>query len=171
MLLSAIDLIAVLCFAVQFAIAGYYFYLLYWLSELPSAETGAPPLPANLPSVLIQIPVYNEPAVVERALAAAGALDWPRERLKIQLLDDSIDLTSDIAVHVVMRLRRDGVDVDHVRRSDRSGFKAGALEAGMALDDAPSVAVFDADLRPAARLAEARHGRNARQPEGGFRAD
>src|SRR5260370_22945122 len=82
--------------------------------------------------------------VVERAVMAAGNLDWPRELLKIQLLDDSTDLTSDIAVHAVARLRKDGVDADHVRRTDRIGFKAGALAAGIALCDAPYVAVFDA---------------------------
>ena len=147
-MLSIVDLIVLLCFAVQFAIAGYYFYLLYWLSELPAAEEMAASLPDDLPRVLVQLPVFNEPTVVERALLAAGALDWPRDRLKIQLLDDSTDLTSDIAVHAIARLRREGIDADHVRRSDRTGFKAGALEAGMALDDAPYVAVFDADFVP-----------------------
>jgi cellulose synthase/poly-beta-1,6-N-acetylglucosamine synthase-like glycosyltransferase len=147
-LLSLIDLIVLLCFAVQFSVAGYYFYLLYWLAELPASADALSVLPDDLPRVLIQLPVYNEPTVVERALAAAGALDWPRDRLKIQLLDDSTDLTSDIAVHAIARLRKEGIDVDHVRRSDRSGFKAGALAAGMALDDAPFAAVFDADFVP-----------------------
>jgi cellulose synthase/poly-beta-1,6-N-acetylglucosamine synthase-like glycosyltransferase len=146
--LVIVDLVVLLCFAVQFAIAGYYFYLLYWLSELPAVEQTAAPLPDELPRVLVQLPVFNEPSVVERALQAAGALDWPRDRLKIQLLDDSTDLTSDIAVHAIARLRRDGIDADHVRRADRMGFKAGALAAGMAHDDAPYVAVFDADFVP-----------------------
>jgi cellulose synthase/poly-beta-1,6-N-acetylglucosamine synthase-like glycosyltransferase len=147
-LLSLIDLVVLLCFVLQFAIAGYYFYLLYWLSELPAAAAAPEALPDELPRVLVQIPVYNEPTVVERALASAGLLDWPRDRLKIQLLDDSTDLTSDIAVHAIARLRKDGIQADHVRRSDRTGFKAGALAAGMALDDAPYVAVFDADFVP-----------------------
>lgn len=150
MLLAVIDLVVVLCLAVQFAIAGYFLYLLYWLADAPPAGAGVPPLPDDLPRVLVQIPVYNEPSVVERAVAAAGALDWPRDRLKIQLLDDSTDLTTDIAIHAVARLRREGVDVDHVRRADRTGFKAGALAAGMALCDAPYVAVFDADFVPPA---------------------
>ncbi len=149
MLLFAVDLVVALSLAVQFAIAGYFLWLLYWLAALPRrAETPAE-LPSDLPRVLVQIPVYNEPAVVERAVTAAAALDWPRDRLTIQLLDDSTDLTTEIAAHVVARLRRDGVDVDHVRRADRSGFKAGALAAGMALCDAPYVAVFDADFVPA----------------------
>ncbi|WP_296336198.1 glycosyltransferase [Reyranella sp.] len=149
MLLFAVDLVVVVCLAVQFAIAGYFLYLLYWLFELAPAAPEAPVPTGDLPRVLVQIPVYNEPLVVERVVAAAAALDWPPDRLTIQLLDDSTDITSDIAVHAVARLRRDGLDVVHVRRADRSGFKAGALAAGMALCDAPYVAVFDADFIPA----------------------
>jgi len=145
-LLSAIDFIVFLCLVVQFVVAGYFLYLIYWSFESPAADTGDTSLPEELPRVLIQIPVYNEPLVVERVLAAAASLDWPRDRLTIQLLDDSTDLTSDIAVHAVARLRRGGVDVVHVRRHDRTGFKAGALAEGMALCDAPYVAVFDADF-------------------------
>ncbi len=148
MLLSAIDFVVFLSLAVQFAIAGYFLYLVYWLIEMAPAEAVPPALPEELPRVLVQIPVYNEPLVVERALVAAGALDWPRELLTIQLLDDSTDITTDIAVHAVARLKRDGVDVVHVRRADRSGFKAGALAAGLAVSDAPYVAVFDADFVP-----------------------
>lgn len=148
MLLFLIDLVIVLCLAAQLGIAGYFFYLLYWLAALPHREKGPPLLPDELPRVLVQIPVYNEPMVVERAAKAAGMLDWPRDRLKIQLLDDSTDLTSDIARHAVARLRSDGIDADHVRRRDRAGFKAGALAAGLALCDAPYVAVFDADFVP-----------------------
>jgi cellulose synthase/poly-beta-1,6-N-acetylglucosamine synthase-like glycosyltransferase len=147
-LLTAIDLIVLICIIAQFAIAAYFFYLLYWLAALPKAPDEWPALPAELPKILVQIPVYNEPAVVERALVTAAALDWPRNRLKIQLLDDSNDLTSDIAGHIAARLRREGCEVDHVRRADRAGFKAGALEAGMTRSDAPFVAVLDADFVP-----------------------
>jgi len=148
-LLSAIDLVVALCFAVQFALAAYFLYLLYGLREGPVGNRAVLPADAELPRVLIQIPVYNEPMVVERALMSAGQLDWPRDRLTIQLLDDSDDLTSDIGVHAIARLRKEGIDADHVRRADRTGFKAGALAAGMALCDAPYVAVFDADFVPA----------------------
>ncbi|HTR87237.1 MAG TPA: glycosyltransferase family 2 protein [Reyranella sp.] len=151
MLLFLVDLVVVLCLAVQFAIAGYFLTLLYWLTDEPQAESPPPELPpeAELPRVLVQIPVFNEPMVVERVVTAAGALDWPRDRLKIQLLDDSTDLTSDIAIHAIGRLRKQGVDADHVRRASRTGFKAGALADGMTRDDAPYVAVFDADFVPA----------------------
>ncbi len=148
MLLLAFDIVVLLCLAAQFAIAVYFLYLVYWLFELSSVSENAPTPAADLPRVLVQLPVYNEPLVVERALVAAAALDWPADRLTIQLLDDSTDITTDIAVHAVARLRRAGMDVVHVRRADRSGFKAGALAAGMVLCDAPYVAVFDADFVP-----------------------
>jgi len=161
MLLFAVDLIVFLSLAAQFAIAGYFLYLVYWLIELPAADSVVPPLPAELPHVLIQIPVYNEPLVVERALVAGRRrFDWPRDRLTIQLLDDSTDITPDIAVHAVARLRRDGVDVAHVRRADRSGFKAGALAAGLALSDAPYVRGVRRRLRAPLRLAARRDGRD-----------
>jgi cellulose synthase/poly-beta-1,6-N-acetylglucosamine synthase-like glycosyltransferase len=147
-MLTVVDLALALCLAIQFAIAGYYLYLLYWMWEVPPEVPAAPSLPAHLPAVLVQIPVYNEPAVVERALEAAAALDWPHDLLTIQLLDDSNDLTTDIAGHAISRLRDRGLTVDHVRRAERSGFKAGALAAGLARCDAPFVAVFDADFVP-----------------------
>jgi cellulose synthase/poly-beta-1,6-N-acetylglucosamine synthase-like glycosyltransferase len=143
--LSVVDTVLLFCLLFQFAIAGFYLYLLYWLFELP--EVVDPPMALDeTPHVLIQIPVFNELAVVERALESAAALDWPREKLSIQLLDDSTDLTSDIARHAVARLKSKGVAVEHVHRTDRSGFKAGALAEGMARSDAKYVAVFDADF-------------------------
>ena len=148
MLLAVIDLVVFLCLVVQFVIAGYFLYLVYWSFELGPAEPARAELPDELPHVLVQIPVYNEPLVVDRVLAAAAALEWPRERLTIQLLDDSTDITPDIAGHAVTRLRKDGVDVAHIRRTDRTGFKAGALAEGLRLCDAPYVAVFDADFVP-----------------------
>ena len=115
MFLSAVDFVVFLCFVLTFAIAGYFLYLLWWFCSLPAEGEALPALPDDLPSVLVQIPVFNEPAVVERALTAAAALDWPRERMKIQLLDDSTDLTPDIARHAINRLRTGGVDIEHLR--------------------------------------------------------
>ena len=148
MVLLAIDLIAFLCLAVTYVIAGYFLYLAYWSFELGDAPPVVAGLPDDLPRVLVQIPVYNEPLVIDRVLAAAGRLDWPKDRLSIQLLDDSTDITPDIATHAVARLRKEGIDALHVRRDDRTGFKAGALAAGLELNDAPFVAVFDADFVP-----------------------
>ncbi len=110
------------------------------------------PLPAEdeLPAVLIQIPTFNEGHLVRRALDAAVSLDWPRDRLQIQLLDDSTDASAEIARATVAEFRRRGHDVTLVQRSHRTGFKAGALAVGLACSSQPFVAVFDADYVPSA---------------------
>ena len=109
----------------------------------------APPAPAVWPKVAVQLPVYNERRVIERLIDAVAALDYPAERLDIQLLDDSTDETTRIAAAAVVRHRARGVPIRLLHRDDRSGFKAGALEAGLAATDAELVAVFDADFVPA----------------------
>jgi cellulose synthase/poly-beta-1,6-N-acetylglucosamine synthase-like glycosyltransferase len=103
---------------------------------------------SDLPHVLVQIPVFDEPEMVAGALRAAAALDWPLDRLHIQLLDDSRDETSAIAAVTARDLARRGVHIAHLRRDSRIGFKAGALAAGLAASDAPIVAILDADFRP-----------------------
>jgi cellulose synthase/poly-beta-1,6-N-acetylglucosamine synthase-like glycosyltransferase len=104
----------------------------------------------DLPHVLVQIPVFNEPAVVADCLRSAAALDWPRGKLHIQLLDDSTDETPALAAPVVFELSRRGFDVVHLRRAARRGYKAGALAAGLTQSHAPFVAILDADFRPPA---------------------
>jgi cellulose synthase/poly-beta-1,6-N-acetylglucosamine synthase-like glycosyltransferase len=108
----------------------------------------APLADADLPHVLLQIPVYNEPLVTEQSLRCVALLNWPKDRLTIQLLDDSTDETSERADVVSLELRALGVDIQHVRRSDRSGFKAGACAHGLTLSKAPFIAMLDADFRP-----------------------
>jgi cellulose synthase/poly-beta-1,6-N-acetylglucosamine synthase-like glycosyltransferase len=102
----------------------------------------------DFPHVLVQIPVFNEPAMVAGCLRAATALDWPRDKLHIQLLDDSTDETATLAAPAVFELDRQGFDVLHLRRAGRRGYKAGALAAGLAQSDAPYIAILDADFRP-----------------------
>lgn len=114
----------------------------------PHGTPAAPDIAdAGLPHVLLQIPIYNEAAVAEQAAVAAVALDWPRDRLHVQILDDSTDHTPAIVATAVGRLRAAGHDIVHVRRDNRVGFKAGALSAGLAISDAPFVAMLDADFR------------------------
>ncbi|MBX3526815.1 MAG: glycosyltransferase [Rhodoblastus sp.] len=121
------------------------------LRGVGDGSAAVPPLAeTDLPHVVLQIPVFNEPRVVEGALRAAVALDWPRDKLHIQLLDDSTDETTERAAAIIAELRAAGNDVAHVRREDRSGFKAGACAAGLALNDAPFVAMLDVDFRPPA---------------------
>ena len=103
---------------------------------------------AELPRVTVQLPIFNEMYVVERLVGAVCALDYPRDRLEVQVLDDSTDETRDIASACVERWKARGVDIHYVRREERLGFKAGALENGLALATGEYVAVFDADFVP-----------------------
>jgi cellulose synthase/poly-beta-1,6-N-acetylglucosamine synthase-like glycosyltransferase len=103
---------------------------------------------ADLPHILVQIPVFNESDMVAGALRCAAALDWPQDKLHIQLLDDSTDHTTQIAEAVVTELRAQGYDVQQLVRTDRTGFKAGALAAGLLRNDAPYIAMLDVDFRP-----------------------
>jgi cellulose synthase/poly-beta-1,6-N-acetylglucosamine synthase-like glycosyltransferase len=153
-LLSLVDIVIVLSVAVMAWVAFGLIMLIvrFVLDERrlgrgPS-QPDCPPLIGDIPHVLVQLPVFNEPAVVENVLRTAAALDWPRDKLTIQLLDDSTDNTSAIAETIAAELRVGGTNVQHVRREDRSGFKAGALAAGLGLCDAPYVAMLDVDFRP-----------------------
>ncbi|MHC5210195.1 MAG: cellulose synthase family protein [Planctomycetota bacterium] len=107
------------------------------------AASGRPP-----PFVTVQLPVYNERFVVERLLRAVAEFDYPRDRFEIQVLDDSTDDTSSITARVVTELVGRGLEVSHLRRSDRKGYKAGALRDGMARARGEFIAIFDADFLP-----------------------
>ena len=102
----------------------------------------------NWPTVVIQLPIYNERHVVERLLNAVAALDYPRDRLTVQVLDDSTDETTDIAARLTAKLRADGLNIQHVQRQDRHGYKAGALAYGLSLTNSELVVVLDADFVP-----------------------
>ena len=102
----------------------------------------------DLPEVLIQIPLYNEGDLIHPILDAVSALDWPADRLRIQVLDDSTDESIEASRAAVAMLRSRGVLVDLHHRSRRAGFKAGALAEGLARANAPFVAIFDADFLP-----------------------
>ena len=107
--------------------------------------------PNDLPYVLVQLPLFNERHVAERLIDAIGALQWPRDRLQVQVLDDSTDSSSLLIERACQRHRQEGLSIEHVRRSSRDGFKAGALAHGLSLGTgtAPLVALFDADFIPA----------------------
>lgn len=114
---------------------------------------AALPLPAlsetQWPTVTVQLPIYNERYVVERLIAAAAALDYPRDRLQIQVIDDSTDETVERAAACVACWREQGLDIRHVRRDGREGYKAGALAAATTQATGEFIAFFDADFRPA----------------------
>jgi cellulose synthase/poly-beta-1,6-N-acetylglucosamine synthase-like glycosyltransferase len=125
------------------------FLILYLYYRHRSRSSPCPPL-THFPHVTVQVPVYNERYVVRRAINAVAHLDWPRERLEIQILDDSTDETSAIAHRCIARHRQDGTNITHFRRTHRTGFKAGALNAGLTSAQGELIAIFDADFVPSA---------------------
>ncbi len=108
-----------------------------------------PPLdPARLPLVTIQLPLYNEPYVAERLIDNILALDYPRDRFEVQVLDDSTDGTTALCEGKAAHYRAQGFDIQVIHRTDRWGYKAGALADGLPLAKGEFVAVFDADFLP-----------------------
>ena len=110
------------------------------------------PLPpdSELPHVVVQIPSFNEGPVLRRGVEAAAQLDWPRDKLHIQILDDSTDETAELARTVATELQGKGIDVVAVQRTDRSGFKGGALHEAMQQTPYDYFAIFDVDYTPPA---------------------
>src|SRR6187397_1199653 len=103
---------------------------------------------ASLPVVTIQLPIYNEMYVADRLIDVVCQLDYPRELLEIQVLDDSTDETRSVAERAVRRNAAQGIDIKYLHRTDRTGYKAGALEAGMKVANGRFIAIFDADFIP-----------------------
>lgn len=104
--------------------------------------------PDELPSVTIQLPVYNELYVVERLIDAVVKLQYPTDKLDIQVLDDSTDETVAIIARKIADYKRLGFDIEHIRRPERKGFKAGALAYGLTIAKGELMAIFDADFVP-----------------------
>lgn len=107
-----------------------------------------PENPGIIPYVTIQLPVYNEMYVVERLIEAVSKLDYPKEKLEIQILDDSTDETSALIEAKLETLKHLQLDIKRIHRIDRQGFKAGALENALPLAKGELIAIFDADFIP-----------------------
>jgi cellulose synthase/poly-beta-1,6-N-acetylglucosamine synthase-like glycosyltransferase len=124
----------------------------FWMLYLYYRHRHDRPQPAGqwtgLPRVTIQLPIFNEKFVVDRLLDAVANIDYPRGKLQIQVLDDSTDDTVDITARKVEQLKADGFDIQHVRRANRRGFKAGALQEAMPQVTGEFIAIFDADFVP-----------------------
>lgn len=134
------------------AIFGWHRYYLVYL-YYRHRKVRAPGVPAfaemiELPMVTVQLPVYNEKYVVERLVAKICALEYPKDRLEIQLLDDSTDETRQISEQVVARFQKLGHPIVHLHRKNRQGYKAGALNEGLKVAKGQYIAVFDADFLP-----------------------
>lgn len=139
----------VLVFAGLSAFGAHRIKILYHYWSHRSGEPTAREPFEQLPKVTIQLPIFNEVVMVERLLAAVTALDYPREQLQIQLLDDSTDETAAKAKHLCEDWRAQGHNVQYLHRTDRTGFKAGALNAAMSEVTGEFICIFDADFLPA----------------------
>ena len=102
----------------------------------------------EIPYVTIQLPVYNELYVMERLLNNIIKIDYPREKLEIQVLDDSTDASFEQTAKHVAELQKTGLDIQHISRENREGFKAGALKEGLKIAKGEYIAIFDADFLP-----------------------
>lgn len=149
--LAAVYLLCALCLLIYTSGHG----VLLWKTLRWGHRQHAAPLqqisPDSLPHVTIQLPIYNEQYVVLRLLDAVAAQDYPAEKLHVQILDDSSDSTTGLIAQHIRRIaqRHPKLQIDHIRRSNRSGYKAGALAYGLSLTDSPFIAIFDADFVPA----------------------
>jgi len=139
-------------FAVMFVLAiyGVHRYQMAYLYYKYKKNYKPEPLAYfdELPTVTVQLPIYNEQFVIERLMEAICAMEYPRDRLEIQLLDDSTDETREVAAAIVARYEALGHPVKYIHRTNRHGFKAGALDAGLKIAKGDLIAIFDADFVP-----------------------
>jgi cellulose synthase/poly-beta-1,6-N-acetylglucosamine synthase-like glycosyltransferase len=119
---------------------------LYWRYQNKEMTTSA--LPVALPSVTVQLPIYNEQFVVRRLIEAAVSLDYPSDKLQIQVVDDSTDETTKIAADLVATYQQQGINISHIHRGHRQGFKAGGLANALQTATGDFIAIFDADFQP-----------------------
>jgi cellulose synthase/poly-beta-1,6-N-acetylglucosamine synthase-like glycosyltransferase len=122
--------------------------IVYLRTRAPLKPRRAIAPPKHWPNVTIQLPIFNEKYTVERLLAAVTHLDYPSDRLQIQVLDDSTDDTIDVARRLVDEYRRTGLNISWIHRVDRKGYKAGALDVGLHEATGELIGIFDADFVP-----------------------
>ena len=139
-------------FVVMIILAGYglhrYALVYMYYRNRKNRTTEAPAQFAELPRVTIQLPIYNEQYVIDRLVEAVCKIDYPKEKLDIQVLDDSTDETVKVAANVVQRYAALGHPITYIHRANREGFKAGALQHGMLTAKGDLIAIFDADFVP-----------------------
>src|SRR6266508_2050500 len=148
-LVETLTLAAYFFVLIVLAIYGWHrYYLVYLYMRNRDKEPKPGPALDPLPVVTIQLPLYNEMYVADRLIAAVCQIDYPRDLLEIQVLDDSTDETRSIAELATRRFAAQGVDIKFYHREDRLGYKAGALEAGLKTARGEFIAIFDADFIP-----------------------
>jgi cellulose synthase/poly-beta-1,6-N-acetylglucosamine synthase-like glycosyltransferase len=133
---------------VLFIFGSHGFIMIYYYLKFRSKKRPDAAAITSYPVVTVQLPVYNELYVVGRLIDASCAIVYPKEKLEIQVLDDSTDQTVDVVRAHVERYQKQGYDIKHVRRNSREGYKAGALKEGLKGARGEFVAIFDADFVP-----------------------
>lgn len=138
------------CFFLALILAYNFLQLNLLFHYLRAKKTAPAPPPAweQLPVVTIQLPLFNEPLVAERLIDNVANMEYPRDRFEVQILDDSTDETTGICERKAQFYREKGLDIKVIHRTDRSGYKAGALAEGLTQAKGEFVAIFDADFLP-----------------------
>ncbi|MFD2245518.1 cellulose synthase family protein [Pontibacter ruber] len=138
-----------LAFIFCYSLVQLHLTYLYWTRKKKQKPPLTPAASQKWPTVTVQLPLYNERYVVERLIDAVAALDYPRHLLQIQLLDDSTDDTSSLIQQKISDYSESGIRFEHIRRPERTGYKAGALQYGLERATGTFIAIFDADFVPA----------------------
>jgi cellulose synthase/poly-beta-1,6-N-acetylglucosamine synthase-like glycosyltransferase len=134
--------------SVLFVFGSHGFIMIYYYLKFKSRRRGDAEIPAHYPMVTVQLPIYNEMYVVGRLIDASCAMVYPKDKLEIQVLDDSTDETVGVVAAYVERYRKLGFAISHERRATREGYKAGALREGLQTAQGEFIAIFDADFVP-----------------------
>src|SRR5499425_2587348 len=149
---NAFDLAMMIPYFIVLVILAVYGLHRYWLVyeyyKYRRNVPGPPPEAMNWPRVTVQLPIFNERYVIERLVEAIAKFDYPAQLLDVQVLDDSTDETQQVARACVERHAAEGMPITYIHRSNRAGFKAGALENGLKTSSGEFIAIFDADFIP-----------------------
>jgi len=132
---------------ILFAFGAHGFVMVYHYMKQRGMERIQPPL-IQTPRVTVQLPLFNELYVANRLIDAVCALEYPKDKLEVQVLDDSTDETVELVAAAVTQYRALGYDIKHIHRTNRTGYKAGALKHGLETASGEFVAIFDADFVP-----------------------
>ena len=144
----AILIVYFISLSILFAFGLHGLVMIYYYHKTRAYATPDLEIPEVLPVVTVQLPVFNEVYVIERLVNAVCEMEYPKDKLEIQLLDDSTDETVEVSRRLVAEWASRGFDIKHIHRIDRSGFKAGALKSGLEKAKGEFVAIFDADFVP-----------------------
>lgn len=137
-----------LSLSVLFAFGMHGLFLLYYYRKYKNKKIVQPPMPDEFPVVTVQVPLFNELYVSERIVHTICKMNYPKDKLEIQVLDDSTDETQQILKPIVAHYQSEGFNIKYIHRTNRQGFKAGALKEGLKQAEGEFIAIFDADFLP-----------------------